>query len=272
MIPTRRDYRFTLPAESVTQWHQDGVLVTNFLNTLSAFFPEGERFFIRAVRAHREHAKDPALQKAVAGFIGQEAMHGREHDDYNDLLADAGLPVKAQEAQVKVLLDWAEKNLGPEMCLNATVALEHLTAMMGHFLLDRSDFMDRAEPHYAQLWRWHALEETEHKGVAWDVWKTVMRGKKREYPMRVAGLALTNAIFWPLVAVYFAQNLKVLKAKGHKVQKGDARRLLSNLFGRRSVLGAQIPLFLSYLKPSFHPWDHQNGSYLQQLEGFTPAP
>lgn len=81
MQPTRRDLHFKLSTESVSNWHAEGPQVTHFFNALSIFFPVGERFFIHTVRQYRERVTDPELQKAITAFIGQEAMHGREHEE-----------------------------------------------------------------------------------------------------------------------------------------------------------------------------------------------
>src|SRR3546814_18046149 len=50
IVPTRRDLHFKLPSESVGAWHNEGPHVSHFFNALSLFFPDGERFFIHAVR------------------------------------------------------------------------------------------------------------------------------------------------------------------------------------------------------------------------------
>src|SRR4051812_1925724 len=64
-------------------WHGGRAAVTSFFDTLSIFFPAGERFFIASVNAHREHILDEELLKEVRTFICQEALHTREHVRYN---------------------------------------------------------------------------------------------------------------------------------------------------------------------------------------------
>jgi len=90
MMPVRRDLRFNLPPERACDWHAQGSHVTHFFNALSLLFPAGERFFMDSVRHYRDDIDDPVLKKQVLGFIGQEAMHTREHVEYNDLLQQAG--------------------------------------------------------------------------------------------------------------------------------------------------------------------------------------
>ncbi|MGO4611605.1 metal-dependent hydrolase, partial [Variovorax sp. 2RAF20] len=79
MMPVRRDVHPHLPPARISDWHERGPHVTHFINALSIFFPAGERFFMDSVRHYRDQLTDPELKRAVAGFIGQEAMHTREH-------------------------------------------------------------------------------------------------------------------------------------------------------------------------------------------------
>jgi hypothetical protein len=62
--------------------------------------------------------------------------------------------------------------------LAATAALEHITAIMADGLLRNGGYIADALPTLARLWRWHALEETEHKAVAFDVYNQVCGSRK----------------------------------------------------------------------------------------------
>lgn len=74
MLPTRRDFRFNLGSRDVLDWHEQGPYVTHFFNTLSVFFPVGERFFMNAVRHYRDQVTDPELKKAVTAFISSGSV------------------------------------------------------------------------------------------------------------------------------------------------------------------------------------------------------
>src|SRR5688500_17184178 len=101
----RRDIRFDLDAADLRSWHPEGLHVAHFFNALSIFFPEGEKFFIDSVRHFRDRIDSPALQRDVKGFVGQEAMHSREHRRYNAALERLGLPVEKLEEKVKDYLE-----------------------------------------------------------------------------------------------------------------------------------------------------------------------
>ena len=167
--------------------------------TLSAVFPDGEDFFVRSVRHFRDEITDPALKRQVAGFIGQEAVHGREHRDFNDRLDELGYPTKRIERIVK----WQPRV--PRAPLVARVQPgphRRPRALHRH--------LGRARPHRARrpgrssvtrpscdLFVWHALEESEHKAVAFDVYKAV-GGSER---MRVFTMNFLCVVFISGMAV-----------------------------------------------------------------------
>ena len=267
MQPTRRDLKFQLPADRIADWHGLGPYVSHFMNTLSVFFPEGERFFIHAVRHYRGEIDDEQLKQAVTGFIGQEAMHGREHEEYNGAVAAAGYPVKEMEARVTALLEEVKANAPKSAQLAATIALEHFTAMLADKLLDDDAVLDGAEPHYARLWRWHALEETEHKAVAYDVWDQVMGRGPRAYVTRVMALVTATIVFWRLVAEF---HWKMVQAdptlpRGWRARVKGYGNLAWYLFGQPGTLRRVVPEWLDYFRPGFHPWDHDNRHFLSQI-------
>src|SRR5688500_8076173 len=97
-IPTRRISFEASLQEVPRHFAADGDLILSHVAAaLSAVFPDGEDFFVRSVRHYRGQIQDPELKRQVAGFIGQEAMHGREHRAFNDRLAELGYPVKFAE-------------------------------------------------------------------------------------------------------------------------------------------------------------------------------
>jgi len=263
-MPVRRDLHFPFPPERITDWHGEGTHVTQFFNTLSLYFPEGEKFFIQSVRHYRDQITDPVLQQAVAGFIGQEAMHGREHRAFNALMDDAGLPANRIEAFSTKRLKMAHKIFSPAMQLSMTIALEHLTAIMAADLLKNPAVLAGSQPDYARLWRWHALEETEHKAVAFDVWKTVMPPTLGSYLKRCRGLIQTSFFFWLFTAIFH-----VRMARAARPQEGHLRgylRLAKFLLIKPAAWLSLAPAWFSYFKPGFHPWQHDNRAALVELD------
>jgi uncharacterized protein len=266
VMPTRRDLKFGLPSERIHDWLDHGVHFTHLMNTMSLVIPVGERFFIDAVRGYRDQVKDPELAKAMTAFIGQEAMHSREHDEYNDLMFERVPSSKAFEDSIARLLNWGKKNLPASSRLSATIALEHLTAIMADGLLNEPYMKETAEQHFYALWKWHALEETEHKGVPFDVYQAVVGTGPRAYAERSMGLVIATAIFWGRVIPAF---VGFVRDEGKLTDLKGWRKFWRVGFGEIGFLRKMVRPWFNYLRPGFHPWDHDNSHFLAEVESFA---
>ncbi len=263
MMPTRRDLKFFLPADKISDWHGDGKAVSAFLNSLSMLFPVGERFFMDSVRNYRDEITDPELQKAVTAFIGQEAMHGREHEEYNDALFATSPSAARMERFVAALLGFGQKRLPKSTQLSITIALEHFTAIMADGLLKDPRILEKADSRFAKIWNWHALEETEHKAVAYDVWATVMGKSPLRYAERAGGLLGATAILWPVVGITY---LNILREQGELTNSKGWRTLFRFTFGEIGYFRRMALNWAEYFKPGFHPWDQDNRHFLTQID------
>tara|TARA_R110002073_G_scaffold84612_8_gene202042 strand:+ start:166474 stop:167316 length:843 start_codon:yes stop_codon:yes gene_type:complete len=261
-MPTQRNLHFRLDPEKIADWNKDSLHISHFMNTLSLFFPVGERFFIDSVRHYRDRITEPELKKAVKAFIGQEAMHGREHEEYNGAMFAKVPATRGMERFVEALLNQVKK-LPSGWQLSATIALEHFTAILADALLTEPRILKDADPRYALLWRWHALEETEHKAVAFDVWEAVKGTGLRAYVERTAGLLLASLIFWSIAIPFY---LRVLYHEKQLTNLKGWGKLFHYAFGKVGTLRKLIGPWADYFRPSFHPWDHDNRELLDQLE------
>lgn len=250
----RRDVHVDL-ADVPQDWCANDAFETTFLNALSLLFPEGERFFVESVKAHRHLITDPALQRAVVGFIGQEAMHGREHRAFNELLARDHASAPVVDAWLKRFLIGVRKRMPAKSQLAVTTALEHFTAMLAEALLAKADMRDDFHPTMQPLWLWHALEESEHKAVAFDVYKAAGGG----YANRVAIMLLTTAVFF---AVTFAVHQRMLRER--RVPPWKWLRGIRRLWIYPGFLTRLTPAWLAYFKPGFHPDERDTRALLEE--------
>ena len=272
VTPVKRDIQFELPQDRIADWHAHGPYVSHFFNTLSVFFPLGERFFIHTVRHFRDDITDPELAQQVAGFIAQEAMHGREHEEYNKKLATAGYDIEKMEGEISERLAFAKRNLPPRAQLAVTIALEHLTAILGHAVLSDQKAFEGSEPGFTRMWKWHAMEETEHKSVAFDVWQKVAPDRLNSYLERVNALVFSTGTFAKHIAEYYQNNLDsdkslvntpLARARGYA---SLAKFMLLKPGGIRKV----IPKWFAYFKPGFHPWQDDNSYLLSEMNQIAP--
>lgn len=267
MMPIRRDLRFNLPAARVHDWHAHGPQVTHFFNALSVFFPEGERFFIASVRNYGNRTTDPGLKQAVIAFIGQEAMHSREHESYNRLLQDTGMPVQEMESLVVGVLGLVRTLTPQSWQLATTLALEHQTAIIADLLLSNPDLLAGSDAAFRRLWQWHALEETEHKAVAYDVWNEAVGAGSVPYLVRSAGMLFSTLTLWTLVVVFSIRMIETDPAT--RRQPRGYIDLANFLLGKQGMFRTSLPAWLSYFQRSFHPWQHDNRQLLEQIDAVT---
>jgi uncharacterized protein len=249
-VPTRRMSFEESMRELPRHFAEGGDLIScHLIAALSSVFPDGEDYFVRSVRRFRDQVTDPALKRQVAGFIGQEAVHGREHRVFNDRLAELGYPTKHYERITKRALHFRERILSDKSNLAATAALEHFTATLAELVLSNESVRAEmgAEP-VRDLFVWHALEESEHKAVAFDVYRAVGGGERlRVWTMNVfrygfvTGMAA--AIVISLLGDPATYRPGLLRQSWRKVRR-------SAIFD--PAVWAQLK---DYNRPDFHPDD-----------------
>ena len=179
---------------------------------------------------------------------------GRELEKYKVpylvVTGAAGDPAARKlEGFVKGLLDNVTRHLGKELSLSATIALEHFTALLADSVLREPKVIEGAEPHYKALWQWHALEETEHKAVAFDVYKAVGGSEF----VRVTEMMLVSVLFPLFTTIHVVQ---LMKEAGELGNVRSWARGFNYMWGRPGVFRKLLPAYFKFYAPSFHPWNH----------------
>ena len=249
-IPVRK--LGTVPDVAGDEWIVEGdPIFSHLLATLSAVFPKGEEFFVTSVRRHRDAVRDrPELKGQVKGFIGQEAMHGREHRVLNDRLAELGYNTVRADRTIGQICSFVLKTPPKRLAIAATAAAEHYTGLLGETALVHQPTRTIlfGQPAVEPLICWHALEELEHKNVAFDVMVAAGGG----YPIRVAGFAVTTGALAGYIV--FEWGRSVVEDR-RQLTWAHAQRFASNLFRQRLVSFQFLFNAFKYLRPGFHPDD-----------------
>ena len=258
-IPTRR-VSFEASLQGLPKhFAGDGdLIVSHLMVALSAVFPDGEEFFVRSVRRFRDQVTDPVLKRQVAGFIGQESVHGREHRVLNDHLAALGYPTKRVERITELGLKLRERVLSPKSNLAATAALEHFTATLAELLMtDEEVRASVGHPAVQHLFLWHALEESEHKAVAFDVYRAV-GGTER---MRVWTMKLLRVGFIFGIVLQLVLSLAFDRATYRRGNlRASLRRFRSSAVMRRELWDR----LREYDRRGFHPDDRDTAALIEQ--------
>jgi uncharacterized protein len=259
---TSRPLQIDHAALGTRWWHGGDPVATAFFNALSAAFPQGETFFIESVRRYRDLA-DPVLKEQIAAFVQQEAMHTREHLAFNRLVKDAGYDITAMDAQVRRRLGFARER--PEIAqLAITVALEHFTAIMARMLLDDPDPLPGTSRDILRLWQWHAIEELEHKSVAYDTWLTVTArlSRWRRWSIRARVMLLISVQFW---YTNFERMADFFRQDGINTSR-TWWRVFKFLWFKPGIARRIFLPYMSFFRPGFHPWQHDERDLIRSIE------
>ena len=233
-------------------WFGGDPYLTRMFDALSLTFPDGERYFIESVRLFRDQIADPGLQQRVADFIRQEAQHGMAHDKMNQVMKAQGMPVDQFIARLNRIFRFELQHRSAQYNIAMTAAAEHLTALMAETFFGSQDTLRSAHPCVRALFAWHAIEEMEHRDVAFDVMKQA--GNVPELTRRSA-LAITTALM--LGFTLYRTNV-MLRHDGFSLRE----RLQMNMrglpwfFGKNGVLSRMRRQYLDWFKKDFHPSQH----------------
>ena len=249
IVRTKLDFRLD---EVPRFWFGGDPFRTRIFDALSLTFPEGERYFIESVRLFRDQITDPDLQQRVADFIRQEAQHGMAHDKMNQVMKEQGTPVDQFTSRIKKVFKFELKYRSPQYNIAMTAAAEHLTALMADTFYSKKETLADANPLVRALFAWHAIEEMEHRDVAFDVMQQV--GDVPEFT-RNSALVMTSALMFCFTM--YRTNV-MLKHDGFdwKQRVSMIGKGMPWLFGRKGMLTAKRQQYNDWFKKDFHPNQH----------------
>ncbi|MGE8539490.1 MAG: metal-dependent hydrolase [Acinetobacter sp.] len=254
-------------------WMNGSAGLTHFMTALSALFPAGEKFFIDSVRAVRQHPaiKDNAdLQKEISAFIGQEAMHTHEHVGFNASAQRYGHDVETLDRYTDNVIQTTRKvmakllkpvGITQEMVdLTATTALEHFTATIATQLLSNEHIQElMTDETMKNMWLWHAIEENEHKAVAYDVFEGVFGKGLKAYALRTSSLVISMATLAMVQSYFLARLLK----QDNQLSLDSLKAIYTYAYSpSKGVITGMGREMLMYFKPGFHPNDHDTHGLL----------
>lgn len=246
-IPPRMMH-FDFPPSAPRYPLADSAAATALIAVLSGFFPPGERFFVESVRHYRNRIQDDTLKAQVSGFIGQEAIHGHEHERLNEYFTQRGFNMAVPDRAVRGAL-WALELLPHRLQLSCTTFMEHFTARLAQALLTDARLRAAADPEMQKIWEWHALEELEHKAVAYDVLELI--GNHRHD--RLLAVPLVTLVMLP--ALLFSWGYLTLSQRQSLNLRAQARGL-ALFFDSHGLVTRILRKLWVFTRAGFHPARH----------------
>lgn len=250
--PRRVKFEFADLKESF--YYKNNPQISALWAALSASFPPGEAEFIKSVKNFEDRIQDPKLKDEVKNFAHQEAHHSLQHKQLNQQFEALGFAVSDLDKVFKQELAKREKKWSHERRLARTVGAEHITAVWAHWSLHNPEMMSHFPESMRRMLQWHAIEEIEHKSVAFDVYQQCV-ANKRLLNWEYRYFAFVEFPFKVSMATRY-----LLKQMNYKPTKEDKKVYRNFLFGDNGIITSNFKTYMRFTKRDFHPWELDDSS------------
>ncbi len=179
---------------------------SHVVTALNLFLPVAERWFSKLLADSLEHVRDEHLREEIIGFIGQEAVHAKTHDQVlRGYLMRHGI----DPAPFLRQLEWVAGQYDQRVSMatpqnrrkalssgtHALCAAEHFTGVLGDWVLNNSWDAMGADKTLTDLYRWHGAEEVEHRHVSYNVAKYF----GMDYVAQAVSAVLVSFVFFAIL-------------------------------------------------------------------------
>lgn len=235
----------------------NGILSTYFA-AMSVVFPPGEKEFVRSVGFFASKIEDPELREKVKEFSAQEAQHRLQHKRANERLDEMGYCATEFEQDFEEEIQREVSELSDEERLAGTVCAEHITAVLGHAILSNPELIAKMDRPVRDLLYWHAVEELEHKAVAFDVYESTVKDMK----LLRRALAVQTYLFCKTVAKY---QLRMMWKMKYRPSLKESLQAWQFFMGpKNGLIGKLRKPFMEFYRKDFHPWDVDDRALIEK--------
>lgn len=231
-------------------------------NAVSLSMPFVEPYVVASTRAALPQL-DVLTRDAALAYIAQESRHHVQHGRFNDLLRARHPRVAMVEGWMARTYGWLERTRSASFNAAFAAGFETIAYSAARWLEPQLDEMFRgAAPVATTLFLWHLAEEVEHKGVAYDVHRS-LGGSRHTYVLAMLCALMMLGWFTTISAL-------IILAGEHRLWRPIAwfritRWLLSFLFHAG-------PVMMMSASRSFHPSNLVDPARLTEwLAGYDEA-
>lgn len=163
------------------------------LLAFSLALPYLEPYLIRTMQAATPKITKPELAEDVRRFCAQEGHHFRNHRKFNEQVRLGGFPQIAKY-EAELAADYERLSTTKSLAFNLAYAegFEAMTSSMAIAAL--STEVGPPTTPMAELFRWHLLEELEHRTVTYDVYEHLVG--KYLYRLAIGTWAQFHYLSW----------------------------------------------------------------------------
>lgn len=254
---TPRPVKFTFKDHYPKYWYDYNPAKTYYANVLAAYIPHCEKFIISTVKSCRDMVKNPTLKEDIKAFLQQESYHTREHFKFLHKVVMPHYPgLKLSHNKFFILLIFMIVG-GKKTRLVMTAAGEHFTAVLSHLFLSQPELFNGIDDELVEFWRWHFIEEIEHKSVTFDMLDEAKCG----YLLRVYGFLLATLFYFSAV---FRAYIQMAKQDKCLLSFKFYWQSIKYFWGKSGVMRQCVKPYLAFLNPKFHPSQIEDNELIER--------
>ena len=250
-LQVRKDTRFDFSSVDTAIHTEDNLYISHFFNALSLVAPLTEGMLIRAIRKAQPLLVGSGLEDDAKAFIGQEAIHTREHRALNTRLQELGCDAKITLDEMEQDIKELEATKSLQEHLAIVVTGEHAIYSFTRALLASSPHNMRQQEAVRALFIWHALEEMEHQSVCDDIYKHLY-GKGVEHRMLYFRTFTSTGNLLGRMVIKLMRSLLVQSRDPKKGELVDFIRWLVRTPGIGTLATKEM---LAFFSPRFFHWN-----------------
>lgn len=166
-----RDFTFEFPNDLDPVWRADNPVIAHLFNGLSLVKPYLEPYLAKSTLRAISHIDVPELVEDMRDFSAQESRHFECHRRLNEILKANGYPElsRVEERMARSYQRLMTRSLRTQLAYNA--GFECMTNGFTNWMINkRTRLFAGGSPHVVSFFLMHAVEETEHKTVAFDAY------------------------------------------------------------------------------------------------------
>ncbi len=172
---TVRMMAFEVPStEDFNPLYIAGNATLSYLHTaLGLYAVYLEPFMVKSMRRVMPQIRDEALRESVDRFCRQESQHYQKHADFNKVVLARNYPgLEVRMKQLRDEFDGYLRDRSDRFCIGFVEGFESYTAQSALTMVASGLYEhELTDPRFAKLFKWHLIEEIEHRNVAYDIYQ-----------------------------------------------------------------------------------------------------
>lgn len=233
---------------------ENNIYISHLVNALSLLTPITEGLLIRAIREAMPLLKNSIFEEDALAFIGQEAIHTREHRELNRRLLQLGFDTQKAIDDVEAEVKKMENDMTLQERLSLVVTGEHAIYSLARAVMT-SNFQDsKQQKDVKNLFIWHSLEEMEHQSICDDIYKHLYGDGIKHKLLHFKTYTISSKIIFSTVT----KLMKNLLEQSRKPHKGEFNTFVLWLFHKKGIGTISIKELSAFFSPTFSHWRQGN--------------